>query len=560
MQIPPKITPSANHELNEVEFDAVTRIYLWVFVQRVFAELCSEPFQNNFHVELLCGEIDRIRTEGRMRLCIAMPPRNLKSIIVTVALTAWLLGHDPTLRIICASYGQDLADKLAVDCRQVMQSAWYKRLFPATRLQPGRQSAANFQTTRGGGRLATSVGGVVTGMGADVIIIDDPMKPADANSDAERNRANEWIRHTMASRLDNKAVGSILIVMQRLHQDDTIGHVRNLVKFDLLSLPAIAQEAEEHIIRTPFGNMIHRRKEGEALHPERESLSVLHELKQMMGPSYFAAQYLQSPVPPGGYMVKSEWFRRYDANNPPGFDRVILSLDTASKANDLSDYSVCTAWGIIGQTIDQRRMYLLDVFREKLEYPDLKRKIIELVRHFKPSEVLIEDTSSGVQLIQELRHQGISNIRPIKPKGDKTMRFQAQTAAIEAGRIFIPYEAPYLAEFLAELEMFPRCTYKDQVDSVSQALAYATVPTPGDILMEFIQEDRHKMSLESGRCYVRGATPVIMLNHPDVTLEFHLTNGRVPFRDKQGRFYVLTRELDGAMSFPGVYQMSEGIL
>ena len=274
--------------LNPEEYEALTRIDFWMFLQRVFVELTGEPFQDNFHIQLLCGEVDRIRNQPNTRLAIALPPRSLKSIIVTVALPAWLLGHQPSIEVVCVSYGQELADKLAIDCRRIMLTPWYRRLFPATCLD--RQSMAHLATTAGGKRYATSVGGTLTGMGADVIIVDDPMKPDEALSDAERNKANEWARHTLFTRLNNKADDRIIIVMQRLHEDDMIGHVQEIAGFELLAFPAIAQEDEEHIIRTPFGNLIHNRIIGEALHPEREPLAVLAKQRVLLGTDFFAAQ------------------------------------------------------------------------------------------------------------------------------------------------------------------------------------------------------------------------------------------------------------------------------
>lgn len=256
------------------EYAALTRLDFWIFILRVFAELNSEPFANNFHIELLASRLDRIRKGESRRLAIALPPRSLKSIIVSVALPAWFLGHNPAARIICASYGQDLADKHAGDCRQVMQSKWYRQLFPATKLAPGRQSLSNFETTAGGSRMATSVGGVITGFGADVIIVDDPMKPDEALSEVERGRANRWARHTLFTRLNDKAKGAVIMVMQRMHEDDFIGHVMSFAEFELLSFPAIAQAPETHLVETPFARLRYDRAEGEALHPARGSLEV----------------------------------------------------------------------------------------------------------------------------------------------------------------------------------------------------------------------------------------------------------------------------------------------
>ena len=257
--------PQHNLTLAPEEYDAFTRLDFWVFTQRVFAELTGQLLLDNWHIQLICGEVDRIRTEPNTKLAIALPPRSLKSIIASIGLPAWLLGHDPSLEVVCASYGQELADQLSSDCRRIMLAPWYRRLFPATLLD--KQAIGHLATTAGGKRYATSVGGSLTGMGADVIIVDDPMKPDEALSDVERKKANDWARHTAFTRLNKKADDRIVIVQQRLHEDDMIGHVGEIAGFELLSFPAIAQEPEQHIIRTPFGTLTHHREAEEALPP-----------------------------------------------------------------------------------------------------------------------------------------------------------------------------------------------------------------------------------------------------------------------------------------------------
>jgi hypothetical protein len=207
------------------EFDAATRRHLYVFLQRTFAELNpGVAYLDNWHIHMIIEALEELRVGDERRLAVAMPPRSLKSIIISVAYVAWLLGHNPATKIICVSYAQELAEKMAHDCRQVMSSDWYQRLFQ-TRLAPKRQALNNFETTAGGGRFSTSVGGVITGFGADYILVDDPMKPSEALSDVERENVNHWIQHTLFTRLNDKREGRIVIVMQRLHEDDVIGNV-----------------------------------------------------------------------------------------------------------------------------------------------------------------------------------------------------------------------------------------------------------------------------------------------------------------------------------------------
>ncbi len=522
------------------EYDALTRQDFWMFVQRVFAELTSEPFQDNFHIQKLCAEVDRIRTETNVRLAIALPPRSLKSIIVSVALPAWLLGHDPGRDIICVSYGQELSDKLSTDCRRIMLTPWYRWLFPATKLD--RQAMNHLATTCGGKRYATSVGGTLTGMGADVIIVDDPMKPDEALSDAERGRANEWARHTLFTRINDKKDDRIIIVMQRLHEDDMIGQVLELAKFELLAFPAIAQDDEEHQIRTPFGFLRHLRKIGEALHPLREPLAVLEKQRQLLGTAFFAAQYLQSPTPPGGGLVKIAWFQRYDLTSKPPFFQIIQSWDCASKASQLSDYSVCTTWGVT----HGKEIFLLHVYRERLEYPELKRKLRQFVDQFRAGTVVIEDTAAGIQLIQEFKSEGFARIVAVRPHYDKAMRMAMQTPAIEAGRVYLPREAPWLNDYVHEMAMFPKGKFDDQVDSTAQALAHIGKPNSADAMLEYMRRET------LGRFNLKPADLTVLFDFTKKRHQFLSDCGRPIFRTHDGFYHATQKEWDDIKTTPGV--------
>ncbi|MFY9970970.1 MAG: phage terminase large subunit, partial [Roseiarcus sp.] len=457
------------------ELHALLRADFYSFLVRSFAELhAGQSFSPAWHAEVLAAKLQGVG-EGRVkRLIVNVPPRHLKSLAASVALPAWLLGHDPTLSVVNVTYAQDLSEKFARDCRAVMTSPWYQSLF-STKLASSREPLAELATTSGGSRMATSVGGVLTGRGADVILIDDPLKPTDAMSESRRRAANDWFDSTLYSRLNDKAKGSIVIVMQRLHEDDLAGHVLRQGGWEVVSFPAIAEGDEHFAIETPFGPREFRRPAGEALAPEREPLATLSRIRATIGEMNFASQYQQAPAPAGGAMIKAAWFRRFDLNeipSPPdsirGFDRIIQSWDTANKPSELADYSVCTTWGLKGPNF-----YLLDVLRRKLSFPELKRAVIDEDRRFSPEAILIEDRASGTQLIQELIWAGCSRATRFSPSGDKVMRLHAQAATIENGFVFLPEEAPWLADYLAELLAFPAGRHDDQVDSTAQALAWA---------------------------------------------------------------------------------------
>lgn len=448
------------------EYRVMLRTDLYAFTARCFAHLNPQTaFLPALHLEAIAAKLEACRQGRIRRLIINIPPRYLKSISASVAFPAFLLGHDPSAQIICASYSQDLADKHARDCRAIMTSPWYQALF-GLRVSALRQAVAEFMTTEQGFRLATSVGGVLTGRGADFIIIDDPLKPDEALSDAQRKAANIWFDHTVYTRLNDKERGCIIVIMQRLHEDDLVGHILGQEPWEVLRFSAIAEEDEEHIIETPYGTRSFSRKAGEALHPERESLTRLAAMRKVLGEWAFAGQYQQAPAPLGGGLVKQDWFKMYQPNELPyPFDKVIQSWDTANKATELSDYSACTTWGVKGKNI-----YLLGVLRKRLNYPDLKRAVCEQAALWRPNVILIEDKASGTQLIQELIQEGVYAVTRYVPEGDKTMRLHAQTAMIENGFVFIPHQASWLAEYLHELTVFPNGKHDDQADSTAQAL------------------------------------------------------------------------------------------
>lgn len=388
----------------------------------------------------------------------------------SVAFSAWLLGHDPAKQIICASYGQDLADKHARDCRTLMASAFYRGLFPRTSLLPEKLSVNDFMTTAQGFRMSTSVGGVLTGRGADVIILDDILKPDDALSETRRKAANEWYFNTLLSRLNSKESGVIILVMQRLHQEDLVGKVTDREHWEVLSLPAIAERDEDYIIEGLLGNRRYLRKVGEALHPERDSVETYHKIREAIGEYNFQSQYQQNPMSREGGLIKGAWIKYCEPHEwPQAFEYVLQSWDTANKSGERNDYSVCTTWGT-----HDGNFYLLDVFRKRLIFPELKRAVLDLFHKWHPNKLLIEDKGSGTLLIQELRFEYIWCLEAYTPDqgSDKLIRLDAQSIKFESGRVYLPKRAHWVDEYLREITSFPGSKHDDQVDSTSQALEF----------------------------------------------------------------------------------------
>ena len=455
--------------------NAVFRQSFSTFVQKCFYELNpSEKFINGMYIDLLCNQIQSMIEGENQKLIINLPPRYLKSVICSIALPAFILGHNPSAKIMCISYGEDLASKLATDCRTIMETDWYKELFFQTRIRGDRRSSMDFETTKHGGRFAVTISGGVTGRGADWIIIDDPLKPVEAFSDIQREKVNELYGNTVNSRLNDKNTGRILVVMQRLHAHDLSGFLfDNDPDFKSIVLPLIAVKDEEWQIKNHITGkiVIYKRKKGELLHPEREGEKVVNSYRNSMSPFVFSAQYQQNPMPIGSGMIKQEWITTYQ--ELPKLSKIILSWDTASKTTETNAYSACV---VIGVGKDQK-YYLLEVFRGRLDFPSLTRKVKELSDKYEGKMsgkiiTLVENASSGISLCQTLKGK-ITNLIPVSCKSSKEQRFDIVALKTEQGELLFPgqYE-PWFKSFEDEFLTFPRSLFKDQCDALSQAIGY----------------------------------------------------------------------------------------
>lgn len=480
--------------MNNEIINSLLRTDFKSFVTKVFGEVApGSKYINNWHIDVICDAIMDMYEGGNNRLIINMPPRYMKSLICSIALPAWILGHNPKAQILCVSYNDELADKFAISCRDVMQSDWYRELFPMTRLHQSRQAVNDFATTRGGGRIATSIGGTLTGRGADWIIIDDPQKSVDASSESGRTKLNEWYGSTLYSRLNDKATGKILLVMQRLHQDDLSGHLLDSGnQFKVIKLPVIATEDESWIVKNRISGKtrVITRTKGELLHPERENMDVVMGIKNSMGEYAFVAQYQQDPCPPEGGIIKESWLKYYTMAqateiDPIKYCRIFLSWDTANKTGEQNAYSACCVI-LMTRENNKYKYYLLDVIRGKWEMPELIKQVQRLYDTWKYDKggqylvrLLIEDMASGTQLIQMLSaqrdHRGYRfAIEPIKPNTDKVSRLIGASAYIENGTLLFPQDPQlWWPEFKKELLGFPNSKYRDQVDALTQCINHA---------------------------------------------------------------------------------------
>lgn len=435
------------------------------FIRKVFSTVSpGHPYVHSWHIDAMCEYLLACEKGDIKNLVINIPPRCMKTITVSVAWPAWLLGKDPTRQIIGASYSANLAMKDNTNTRYVIESPWYQHCFPDTQISADQNEKRKFTTTRKGHRIATSVGGTITGEGGDFLILDDPLKPDEALADTGtvRNKTNDWVDQTFMSRKNDPKSAVSVLIMQRLHEEDVAGHLIDK-GWEHLNLPA------EFVKKTSIsmGDKRWDVNAGDLLTPERLGRDELRQIQVDLGSWAYAAQYLQNPAPTAGGLIKKAWFR-FASERPVGFNRLIHSWDTASKDGVLSDYSCCTVWGV-------RRdgFYLLDMVNTRLEFPELRKKVLDMAQRDNPDNILIEDKSSGQQLLQDLRKSTGLPLHAIMPKQDKVTRLAAVSTEFENGNVVLPEYSQWLDDYVSQLTVFPNAKYDDMVDSTSQFLSWA---------------------------------------------------------------------------------------
>ena len=433
----------------------------------------------------ICDTLDQflrdVEAQKSPRLIICQPPRSGKSEIVSRRFPAYALGKNPDLQIIATSYSADLVSRFNRDVQRIIDDDIYREIFPSTTLN-GRNvktdaKGAYIRTSdlfevvgHKGSYRSTGVGGGITGQGADILIVDDPIKDrAEANSPTIREKLWDWYTSTAYTRLSPG--GGVIVMATRWHTDDLIGRLIQKMqegsgdKFDVIIYPAIAEQDEPH------------RKAGEALHPERYDLEQLNAIRQTIGPQDWSALYQQRPVPEGGAVFKIAAFKRWNSTNlPPAFDQILGSWDMTFKDSKSSDYVVGQVWGRKG--VD---LYLLDLFRGQWDFTKtLEMFALMTAKYPRTHRWLIEDKANGSAIISVLKKQ-IHGITPITPTESKLERAYAITPLIEAGNVYIPESATWLANFEDELLNFPAGAHDDQVDSMTQALNFARQHTVSTI-------------------------------------------------------------------------------
>ena len=425
------------------------------FVKRVWP-----TFVDGRHHVRMAAAFERVARGEIKRLIINMPPRHTKSEFASYLLPAWFLGKFPHKKVIQTAHTAELSVGFGRKVRNLVDQDAYKDIFPGVGLQADSKAAGRWNTNKGGEYFAIGVGGAVTGKGADLLIIDDPHSEQEAALAAVNpeiyDKVYEW--YTSGPRQRLQPGGSIVIVMTRWGLRDLTGQViknslqRGGDEWEVIEFPAIL----------PSGN---------PLWPEFWSLDELSALKEELPNSKWQAQYQQQPTSEEGAIVKREWWKVWEKDDPPRCDFIIQSWDTAYETTNRSDFSACTTWGIWTTEEGETNIILLDAYKARLEFFELKKKVLELHKEYEPDALIVEKKVSGISLYQELRRMGVpvSEFTPSKGN-DKITRLNSVSDIIQSGRVWVP-NTRWAEELTDEIAAFPAGEHDDYVDATTLALA-----------------------------------------------------------------------------------------
>jgi predicted phage terminase large subunit-like protein len=465
----------------DLEAERLRRSLLAFFVA-AWGLLDPQPFVTGFHFELMASVLEQVACGELRRLIINLPPRHGKSLLCSVAFPAWLWTRDPTVRILSASYAQQLATDHSAKARRLIESDWYQRRWGhRVRLLDDHNQKASYETSAGGGRVATAVGGGATGLGGELLIVDDPHKLEEAFSAPARRAVLDWFAGAFSTRLNNPRTGAIIIICQRVHERDLCGDLLASGDWQQLCLPAAYDP------RHPYRSELDPRSApGDPLWPAQVGPGELELQRRQLGSLRAAGQLQQLPAPAEGAILRRDWFRRYASDRKlPYLEEIVISCDLAYTGGPGSDYVVLQAWGQATPNY-----YLLDQVREQLSFSETVDQIERLGERLherfparRHHTVLIELAANGAAVIDVLRRK-LPNVLAVRPKGSKEARAHAISATVEAGNVHLPggtpdiVEPPWLDAFLYELTTFPAAAYDDQVDALTQALDHMSRPGP----------------------------------------------------------------------------------
>lgn len=441
----------------------------------------STPLKWGWALDAICDHIQALMEDrlAKNNLIINVPPGSMKSTILSVCLPAWLWITRPEMRGLFTSGNGDIALRDSMRCRDVVESEWYQETFkPKWTMAKDQNAKGHYKNTASGWRKAMSAGARITGARGDYLVVDDPNDAQEAFSKAERDRIITWWDQAACNRLNDLVTGKRILIQQRLHEEDLTGHVLEMQpdSWEVLIIRqeyekprdgSDGQKADPDHKPTSLGWTDPRTVEGELFFPDRFPRSVVEEERLTKGAAGYAGQHQQRPTPAEGAIFKKGHVQRYHPEALPKVTRIIVSLDTAFKEDQENDFSVAL---VVAET--EAGYYLLDRWKERASYPDLKTKAQDLGAKWKPQAFLIEDKASGQSLIQELKRFTRLPVVPIKVDRDKVARAHAVVPLWEAGKVYVPLGADWADDFLGQLQGFPKLTHDDDVDAFTQALNY----------------------------------------------------------------------------------------
>ena len=428
-----------------------------------FVKAMWPSFIHGRHHAVMAKKFEDIANGKLKRLIINMPPRHTKSEFGSYLLPAWFLGKFPNKKIIQCSNTAELAVGFGRKVRNLVDGETYAKIFPNVALRHDSKAAGRWSTNANGEYFAIGVGGTVTGKGADLLIIDDPHSEQEAalaaNDPSIYDKVTEWFTSGPRQRL--QPGGAIVIIMTRWGKRDLTGQV----------LKAAAQRGGEEWEVIEFPAIL---PSGNPLWPEFWSFDELDALRNELPNQKWQAQYQQSPTSESSAIIKREWWQVWEDDDPPWCEFTLMAWDTAFEKSNRSDYSACTIWGVFYHPDDtgkeQANLILLNAFRDRMEFPELKKTVIEMHREWEPDSVIIEKKASGAPLIYELRAMGIpvQEFTPVRGN-DKITRLNAVSDLFASSRIWAP-NRQWAEEVIDEVASFPSGEHDDYVDTVSLAL------------------------------------------------------------------------------------------
>lgn len=444
----------------------------------------TRPLVWSWHYDLLCEYLTAVKQRRLTRVIANVPPRTAKTTIATICFPCWVWASDPSQNFLSASYSLDLSTEHSVVRRSLLQSGWYRRMWGHKfSLSSDRNQVGQFMNDRRGQMIATSIGGTTQGRGCDVAIMDDPVSPDQALSEAERRTANGWIDSTLRSRLNDPATGAIVLIMQRLHELDPAGYLLEQEPGVWTHVRIPLEADEEETWTFPISGRVVRRKVGDVLMPERFPPETVEQLKGRR--LTWAGQYQQRPAPIGGNMIKRNEVRYYggidpttgqpDEKLPTSFDFKIISVDCAFKDAGTSDY---VAIGVVG--VKGRKRYFLNVVNKHLDAAATEAEIRRQRDVHRPvCAVLVEDKANGPAVVQRLKIN-VPGVIAVNPEGGKTARMFAAAPEWQAGDWYVDRNAAWTQPFVDQIITFPNAAHDDMADMMSQAAAWllqASIPT-----------------------------------------------------------------------------------